>query len=154
MLSLGLFLTACSAFETTIDIGLMKELGISSRHAEILTSSLNYKAKSTALCSLLQEKPEIAAQVIPLIQKYDSTAKRNAIIHSHVFVDPTKNTISFSSGRASVKYRATLHTFTAAELNEHARLVSGLGEEIQKILEIPEDLYHQFTAIRFAEAIT
>ena len=54
----GSFLQLWQSFELVIEIGIMRQLNLSARHASIVLNSLNFSAKSSILLALLKEDAE------------------------------------------------------------------------------------------------
>ena len=150
---IGYFLTACSAFECVVDVAIKQQLGIDYRKAEILTVSLNFKARISILRSLLVEQKPNFDKAIDTLDIYENESKRNRIFHSHIFSDQRGEKITFVSGRADRKYTSKNDSFDEEQLKAHALKISKLGQLLMSELHITESDLNQFTSIRFTDSI-
>jgi len=78
----GSFLQLWQSFELVIEIGIMRQLNLSARHASIVLNSLNFSAKSSILLALLKEDAEKNKVAISAITETQTQAKRNDFAHS------------------------------------------------------------------------
>ena len=103
----GLFMVNWSLFETIIEVAIQKRLELHPIEGNIITSSLQFQARSGILRSLLAlDKSAEAAEASKLIGTMVTDANRNAIIHGHVHVNGDHE-LKFVHRKAAEKLSAT-----------------------------------------------
>ena len=135
--ALGFFMVAWSSLETVLEVAIKKELGVTDKMAEITTSSLGFMSKSSILTSLLKLHDAKHESAIALLNNIVGEAKRNAIVHGRIFMNP-EGSITFVKSNVSNSYRAKKITFSSVELNNHAAKLSSNTMQLQQLLNIDE----------------
>src|SRR5258708_5599729 len=82
----GSFLQLWQTFELVIEIGIMRRLNLSPRHASIVLNSLNFSAKSSILLALLREAEEENKTAISAVTTAQTQAERNGFTHSFLTI--------------------------------------------------------------------
>jgi hypothetical protein len=78
----GSFLQLWQTFEIVIEIGIMRRLNLSPRHASIVLNGLNFSAKSSILLALLREAEQENKTAISAVTSAQTQAERNDFTHS------------------------------------------------------------------------
>lgn len=150
----GVYLIACSSFETAVDAALTHALELSSIRGEILTASLNHKAKSSILSSLLHhEKHDNWESIDRTLRQYETESKRNKLVHSHIILSNNQSILGFISARASSKYKAELNNFGARELTDLAANITRMTIALVELMGLTAKEIDAFTTERFLSAV-
>jgi hypothetical protein len=128
----GLFMIAWSVLEAVIQTAIMKELELAPEKTIMITGKMQFHPRLQLLCPLLKLHGQKHKQAIELLNKFESFAHRNTIVHGLVIVGvPDQLTFVKYDGGASAS-----RSFTSAELTKHVVGLNDRVETLQKLLDI------------------
>jgi hypothetical protein len=141
-------MVAWSVLESVLEVAIMKQLGITEMQTAIITSSLGFKARASILSSLLALHNGTHTKAIKLLNQITQDAKRNALVHGHIFVGEHEK-LTFVKADVSQRYRARRTTFSAADLIIHVQTLNTSVHALQVLLGVSDDELDSFAKIGF-----
>ena len=132
----GLFMVIWSVLEVVIEIAIIKQLGTGMVQGSIVTTGLGFKSRASILRSLLALDKKRHAQAISLINTVTQEAKRNTLVHGHIFVGDNK--ITFVKRTVDQELKSSVTTFTLPELTALVSLISNKVVKLQAMLDVPD----------------
>jgi hypothetical protein len=141
----GAFMTVWSSLEMTMEIAIMRVLGISAEDAHITLSSLGFGTKANVLQSLLAKDPEKNSESIRLLKEAITVGTRNAIVHS-LFSIIHEEPPRFSFLRREVKNRISVREkkMRGSDMKKHFEDFSTKTLALQRMLGIADSDYNDY----------
>ena len=144
----GLFMVAWSVADGVVQAALMKELNLSSIKAQIVTTSMQFRQRTSILCSLLGLHGERHRDAIRLLQKIEKNARRNMLVHGHIVVGvPGELTFVKCSATEDAGFKSKKASFTAESLKRHINLLTGSTNRLQIFLEVTDNDIQQLADV-------
>jgi len=112
----GAFLAHWAEFELAVEVKIAKLTNLKPLDASIVLGSLNFGSKSNILCSLLNEREEVALR--SKIRSVTGHAKRNKLVHGAIASDLDDPRFAFIKREVGNEYVVDPHHFTAASFNK------------------------------------
>jgi hypothetical protein len=144
----GLFMVTWSVLESLLEVAIKKQLGITEVQTAIVTSSLGFRARSSILSSLLALDGAKQNGAISLLNKISEDAKRNTLVHGHIFVGEEEK-LTFVKADISKRYRAKRASFTSSALLRHVQTINSDIANLQTLLRITDQELDSFGKIGF-----
>jgi hypothetical protein len=132
----GSFLQLWQTFELVIEIGIMRRLNLSPRHASVVLNSLNFSAKSSILLALLREGGQENKAAISAVTTAQTQAERNDFTHSFM---TTADDGTMKLVRRNIRggnYSVSLRDVNATAMRDHGFQFANAAEAAMKALEI------------------
>lgn len=130
----GLFMVTWSVLESVIQAAVMKELALTPEKTIITTGKMQFHQRLTLLCPLLKLHGPKHKEAIELLNKFESFAHRNTIVHGLVIVGvPDQLTFVKYDGGATKS-----RSFTSSELLNHVMGLNTRIMKLQKLLNISD----------------
>ena len=134
---LGVLVTLWSQLELHIEVEIARITGMSFHHASIVLGTLQHKAKTSILYSLLRTQER--TDVIPKIKAAINFAKRNALMHSAMATEADFSKFVFFSRTMDDAYKVKALRYTAEEFHQHVYKFRDLANVAIHHLSIPEE---------------
>jgi hypothetical protein len=144
----GLFMVNWSLFEITLEVGIMKQVELHPVEGTIVTSGLQIERRASILRSLLAIHGEKKfKETIMLINQVVAQAKRNSIIHGHVFFGGDGKEIKFVQRNTDQKLTAKSVSFDAKAMLAHAASLREKIVSLQELLSISNSDLEEFAKV-------
>jgi len=142
----GLFMINWSLFESVLEAAIAKRVGLDVVEGNIVTAGLAFERRASILRGLLamNNKPPGAGK---LINEITQEARRNSIIHGHVFVEEDGKKIIFVKRSVEQELKANKQEFDHVSMLAHARALREKIQKLQSLLEITEEDLSEFSNI-------
>lgn len=142
LMMLGNFVLAWSLIESTIEVGIGKQLGTAPLETSIVTAGLMFKARAAILMSLLNRDPKKNEQALNVLKKIEKIEDRNDIMHS--VVGGAKNQIWFNRRKTKRIFQSKIETYDAVRMSGLVLEVADLSVSLMKALGVDKDHYLAF----------
>ncbi|MDF3175060.1 hypothetical protein P3C22_24065 [Pseudomonas sp. ER28] len=130
----GLFMTLWSVLESVIQAAIMKELAVSATKAVIITGKLQFNPRAQLLANLLKHSSKPNLEAIALLNKMESFAHRNTIVHGMMVIGRSDRlTFVKYDGGASMS-----RSFTPSDMEKHLEALSDRVERLQALLSVTD----------------
>jgi hypothetical protein len=140
----GLFMLNWSLLETVIEVAIMKRLELHPLEGNIVTSGLNFQARSSILRSLLSlDESKESKEARQLINTIVTEANRNAIIHGQVFVAGHHH-LRFIHRKTADVISAKCIEVDADSMQKRASILRDNITRLQSLLSVSDELLHGF----------
>jgi hypothetical protein len=143
----GLFMVNWSLFEITLEVGIMKQVELHPVEGTIVTPGLQIERRASILRSLLAIHGEKFKETITLINQVVAQAKRNSIIHGHVFFGGDGKEIKFVQRNTDQKLTAKSVSFDAKAMLAHAASLREKIVRLQELLSISNSDLEEFAKV-------
>lgn len=132
--ALGYFVLGWSAIESTIEVAIAKQLGLSPVDSSIATASLGFKSRSEILMSLLNRDPKANRAAIEALKEIKKIEDRNDILHS--VIGGSENLIWFNRRTTGATLKSRIERYDRERLMNVTLRCSDLATALGKALGI------------------
>jgi hypothetical protein len=139
---LGNFVLAWSLIESTIEIGIGKQLGTKPLETSIVTAGLMFRARSSILSSLLQRDPVKNADAIAVLKEIEKIEDRNDIMHS--VIGGSANQIWFNRRKTQKRFSSKIEHYNQIRMNSTVLAVADLSTQLMAALGVSREDYLAF----------
>lgn len=122
-----------------IEIAAIKALGLDYEKGHIVFGSLQFKAKSSILRTLLKRSDPPNENGITSLHKLVQFARRNALVHSIVVASSTKPLLEFYKRDVDSDIKVKKMYFNDDEMSGHIGTLIELQSEIEKQLNVTRE---------------
>ena len=126
-----------SVYEIVTEVAITKLLNLDNTRGSIVTSGLGQERRASILRSLLALE-DTSHKAIGLINKIGNDARRNTMIHGHVRVSDTDDSIKFVKRDTGQKLMASKVEFSATTLNDHWGSLNEQVKTLQSLLGVTD----------------
>jgi hypothetical protein len=142
-LMLGMFYSAWTSTDMTIDYAIGRFLEISRKQTHVLTSGMMYGTKIRLLKELVKDSDhENKAEITYALNSLQNESKRNVFAHSYIVGDP--NSITFVERTSGGPYSVRTHKFTLIQWNSHVTHFVTISKRLWDALEISPEALEAF----------
>lgn len=136
----GVFMVAWSVLEGAVQAALMIELKLTPIHAQIVTTTMQFRQRTAVLCGLLGLHGEKHHEAMRLLQRLEKNARRNMLVHGHIIVGvPGQLTFVKSSTSPEAGFKAKKASFTARALIRHINALTESTSQLQSMLGVTDN---------------
>lgn len=135
----GLFLLQWGGFETLLDYLITRELNLKHRKGHILCAGLQFKAKSSILKSLLNDRETPDKVGVKLINDVVTSAKRNFLVHGIPTFDRLSGDLIFTKRIVDNKLKVSEKTFEEDDLYSHMDELICCIEKVEQHFQYSKD---------------
>jgi hypothetical protein len=139
---LGQFVMAWSLIETTIEIGIGKELGTAPLETSIVTAGLMFKARASILMSLLNRDSTKNADALSLLKEIRNLEDRNDFMHS--VIGGSADLLWFNRRKTNEKFTSKIENYPIVRMNTALLHCTELSVKLGKALKITKEDYLKF----------
>lgn len=140
--ALGQFIMGWALVESTIEVGIAKQLKLAPFEGSIVTAGLMFKARASILQSLLKRDPKANAAAIDTIKEIQDVEDRNDILHS--VIGGSKSQIWFNRRKTQRKFTSKIENYDRQRLLSACLKCSDLASKLQQDLGITNADYSAF----------
>jgi hypothetical protein len=140
--ALGQFVMSWSLIESTLEIGISKQLKLDPLEASIVTAGAQFRNRAAILMSLLNRDPPANASAIKTIKNIQNISHRNDILHS--VVGGSATTIWFNRRKTGDQFASKIEVYDLTRLSEAAAECTDLATTLMADLGISPDDYRMF----------
>ena len=140
--ALGQFVMSWSLIESTLEIGISKQLGLNPLEASVVTAGLQFRNRAAILLSLLNRDPAANAAAIKTIKAIQGVSHRNDILHS--VVGGGANTIWFNRRKTAEQFASKFEVYDLTRLSDASSECASLAMDLMSDLGIGRDDYRSF----------
>ena len=143
--SLGRFVITWSILDLTLDAAIKNHLGVDIHRSAIVTTGLGFERKVSILRALLQLNDPKYAEAIALLGTITTTARRNVMLHGHVWVGDDQ--LEFVKMDTDKKLSARMVAFKPKEFHELIKSLAVMIDKLQGLVGVTEEDKHAIANI-------
>ncbi|RTL90035.1 hypothetical protein EJV44_22090 [Ancylobacter aquaticus] len=141
--SLGQFVMAWSLAESTVEVCIAKQLGLTPLDGSIVTAGLQFRSRQALLASLLARDTPPNTAAIAVLKEMGSIGDRNDILHS--VVGGSKAGVWFNRRKTGPnKFTSKIEKYDASRLKMLVLKCSTLASDLMAALDVSADDYKRF----------
>jgi hypothetical protein len=139
---LGQFVMAWSLIETTIEIGIGKELGTAALETSIVTAGLMFRARAAIFMSLLNRDSTKNAGALRLLKEIVNLEDRNDFMHS--VIGGNADMLWFNRRKTKEKFTSKIENYPIVRMTSTLLHCTELSVNLGRVLKITKGDYLKF----------